>query len=76
MAGMKTINHAFNGLASSLLLNVGLTRLAERVDPMLRDNRAITKMTDDRSAAFCISVCDFRSAAFCISVCDFAAERS
>jgi hypothetical protein len=73
---MNSMITTIQGLASSLLLNVGLTRLAERVDPMQRDNRAITKMTDDRSAAFCISVCDFRSAAFCISVCDFAADRS
>jgi hypothetical protein len=29
---MKSINHALNGLASSLLLNVGLTRIAEKLD--------------------------------------------
>jgi hypothetical protein len=32
VAGMKTINHAINGLASSFLLNVGLTSIAEKFD--------------------------------------------
>jgi hypothetical protein len=68
---MKSINNTFAGLASSLLLNVGLTRLAEKIDPMVRDSSAITNVTDGRSAAFCVSVCDFRTAAFCVSVCDF-----
>jgi hypothetical protein len=29
---MKSINQAINGLASSLLLNAGLTRFAEKLD--------------------------------------------
>lgn len=29
---MKSINHAITGLASSLLLNVGLTGIAEKLD--------------------------------------------
>lgn len=31
---MKSINNSFNGLASSLLLNLGLPTLAEKFDPM------------------------------------------
>jgi hypothetical protein len=85
---MNSINNTFAGLVSSLLLNVGLTRLAEIVDPMQRDSGAITNVTagrsasfcasmcDFRSASFCASMCDFRSASFCASMCDFASERS
>lgn len=68
---MSSMLNSFNGLVSSLLLNVGLTRLAEMVDPMLRDNRAIAIMLDSRSAAFCEAVCHFESAAFCEAVCHF-----
>jgi hypothetical protein len=31
---MKTITTTINGLASSLFLNVGLTRLAQKLDPV------------------------------------------
>lgn len=68
---MKSINSAFTGLASSLLLNVGLTRFAEKLDPMQRDGRSIRNMFDNRSAAFSESVCNFRSSAFSESVCNF-----
>jgi hypothetical protein len=30
---MKSITHAINGLASSLLLNAGLTQIAQKLDP-------------------------------------------
>lgn len=31
---MKSIAYTFNGLASSLLLNIGCTALAEKLDPV------------------------------------------
>jgi len=68
---MSSINHSFNGLASSLLLNLGLVSLAEKLDPMLRDGRAITQALNNRSAAYCESVCNFQTAAYCESVCNF-----
>ena len=68
---MSSIKLSLSGLASSLLLNVGLTRLAEKLDPMQRDERAIRNMVDNRSAAFTETVCNFRSSAFTETVCNF-----
>jgi hypothetical protein len=34
LSPMNSINHTINGLASSLLLNVGLTQLAQKLDPI------------------------------------------
>lgn len=31
---MNSITHTINGLASSLLLNVGLTNIAQKLDPV------------------------------------------
>ena len=31
---MKSITHTINGLASSLLLNAGLTQIAQKLDPI------------------------------------------
>lgn len=31
---MKSITYTINGLASSLLLNAGLTRIAQKLDPV------------------------------------------
>ena len=51
---MKSINHAINGLASSLLLNVGLTRVAEKFDTVTRDkSEAIVTVQGATSAQFC-----------------------
>jgi hypothetical protein len=36
---MKSITPLLSGLASSLFLNVGLTRLAEKLDPMVKHHR-------------------------------------
>ena len=69
---MKTINHAFTGLVSSLLLNVGLTSAAEKFDTMRRD-RVVNGTKSDVSAESCIWVCDF-AVESCIWVCDFAVE--
>lgn len=35
---MNSINNTLTGLASSLLLNVGLTSVAEKFDPMRRSS--------------------------------------
>lgn len=69
--GMSTINQSLIGLASSLLLNFGLTSLAEKLDPMLSDGRSIKKVLLQRSAAFSETVCNFQSAAFSETVCNF-----
>jgi hypothetical protein len=66
---MKTINSAFNGFASSLLLNVGLTRAAERFDTVKVSGRKSTA-----SAETCVWQCDF-SAETCVWQCDFAADN-
>jgi hypothetical protein len=68
---MSSIENSFFGLISSLLLNLGLTRLAEKLDPMLRDAGAIRNMMDSRSSAFTETVCNFRSSAFTETVCNF-----
>jgi hypothetical protein len=67
---MSTIN-SFTGLVSSLLLNVGLTGLAEKLDPMQRDVGAVRNVLNFRSAAFCETPCNFRSSAFCETPCNF-----
>jgi hypothetical protein len=38
---MKTITHSLNGLASSLLLNLGLSRVAQKLDPVSRSKRHV-----------------------------------
>jgi hypothetical protein len=68
---MNSMNNTFAGLVSSLLLNVGLTRLAEMVDPMQRDAGAITNLSAFRTAAFTQEVCNFRTVAFTQEVCNF-----
>ncbi len=68
---MSSIQHSITGLASSLLLNLGLTSLAEKFDPMQRDARSIQKMFDSRSSAFTETACNFRSSAFTETACNF-----
>ncbi|MDZ4805320.1 MAG: hypothetical protein SGI90_10710 [Candidatus Eisenbacteria bacterium] len=51
---MKSINHAIHGLASSLLLNVGLTGAAEKFDTV--QNLSVKA---DASAEDCIWLCNF-----------------
>ena len=57
------ISHTLHGLASSLFLNVGLTRVAEKFDPML--NRAGNAIQEVTSAGPCIA---------CETSCNFTAE--
>jgi hypothetical protein len=52
---MKTINHAINGLASSLLLNVGLTSVAEKLDTVQSFNAKTDAASED-----CIFLSNFR----------------
>lgn len=54
---MNSITHAINGLASSLLLNVGLTQVAQNLDPV--SARKIPVATDERSAEICAIPCTF-----------------
>ena len=68
---MSSIENSFFGLVSSLLLNLGFTGLAEKLDPMLRDAGSIRMLFDGRSAAFSETVCNFRSSAFSETVCNF-----
>ena len=68
---MSSFLYSFNGLASSLLLNLGFARLAEKLDPMQRDGRSIRKMFDSRSSAFTETACNFRSSAFTETACNF-----
>ena len=68
---MSSFLYSFTGLVSSLLLNLGLTRLAEKLDPMQRDAGAIKMVLGLRSAAFTDTVCNFQTAAFTDTVCNF-----
>jgi hypothetical protein len=59
------MNNTLTGLASSLLLNVGLTRIAEKLDPM--QSQAGKAMVFVHSAEPCVG---------CNScVCNFAPEQ-
>ncbi len=74
---MKSINYAIHGLISSLLLNLGLTRLAERFDPMLQQSgRALARGQDATSAAFTDLPCQFKSSAFTDLPCQFAIQSA
>ncbi len=69
---MNSINHALNGLFSSLLLNVGLTGLAEKLDPMIQQSgAALKKLRDANSSAFTELPCQFKSIAFTELPCQF-----
>lgn len=57
---MNQINNAINGLASSLLLNVGLTKVAEKFDPMLEQSgKSIAFVESAESCDFCNYPCNF-----------------
>lgn len=65
---MNKINSAFNGLASSLLLNVGLTSVAERFDTVKASGRGSAA-----SAETCVWQCNY-SAETCVWQCNFTSE--
>jgi hypothetical protein len=51
---------SISGLASSLLLTAGLTRIAEKLDPMLQNNEsALTAPKDACSCEFSDYPCTF-----------------
>jgi hypothetical protein len=57
---MNSINHTLNGLASSLLLNVGLTSVAEKLDPMQNQSgKASGEVMAAESCEACIWICAF-----------------
>jgi hypothetical protein len=69
---MKTINHAINGLVSSLLLNVGLTGLAEKLDPVIQQSGGVLKnLLNAKTSAFSDFPCNFKSSAFSDFPCNF-----
>lgn len=59
LAGMKSINSAFNGLASSLLLNVGLTRVAEKLDAVSQNKTKIVVAKKAIASTPCVYPCYF-----------------
>ena len=67
---MKSINSAFSGLASSLLLNVGLTGAAERFDTVKSMGAQASASAKD-----CVWICNF-SAEDCVWICNFNAESA
>jgi hypothetical protein len=52
---MKSINHAINGLTSSLLLNVGLTSIAEKFDTV----QSLSSQPDAAAVENCNWLCNF-----------------
>jgi hypothetical protein len=69
---MNSINQVIAGLASSLFLAAGFTRLAQKMDPMSRRNGSkFQQSSDARSSAFCDLPCQFQSSAFCDLPCQF-----
>jgi len=57
---MKSINHAINGLASSLLLNIGLTSVAEKFDTVAQHNTSIIITQGAAASEICDWACNFR----------------
>jgi len=58
---MKSITPTLNGLASSLCLNVGLTKLAEKFDPVASHHGEVLMNRTDRSGGVQATVvpCNF-----------------
>ncbi|MBI2497182.1 MAG: hypothetical protein HYV75_04430 [Opitutae bacterium] len=57
---MNSINNTINGLASSLFLNVGLTSVAEKLDPVNgRLDKASNTDMSGKSVASCVWTCNF-----------------
>jgi hypothetical protein len=60
MTAMNSINRTLTGLASSLLLNVGLTGAAEKIDPMHRSgSKAANVLVAAEPCEACIQFCNF-----------------
>lgn len=56
---MNSINHAITGLASSLLLNVGLTSVAEKFDTVAQTNAKNVVTVRGATAALSCIPCAF-----------------
>ena len=57
---MNSINNTLTGLASSLLLNVGLTSVAEKLDPMRKQIGSSVKAVGPTQACEpSVFVCNF-----------------
>jgi hypothetical protein len=57
---MNSINNTLQGLASSLFLNVGLTSVAEKLDPMQHQGgNSLATMASAEPCAPCVMVCNF-----------------
>jgi len=54
---MNSITHTISGLASSLCLNVGLTQVAQKLDPV--SVKEFTVVKDLLSAEICAIPCAF-----------------
>ena len=57
LPSMNSINHTIHGLASSLLLNVGLTKVAQKLDPV--SAQKISTAKDQASPQSCVWPCNF-----------------
>ena len=57
---MNSINNTLNGHASSLFLNVGLTSIAEKFDPVQNQSvKSATVLVSAESCEGCTWVCNF-----------------
>ena len=57
---MNSFKQVTSGLTSSLFLAVGLTRLAEKTDPMLKQNAAaLTQIPEALAGRVCNFPCNF-----------------
>jgi hypothetical protein len=57
---MNSINNTLSGLASSLFLNVGLTSVAEKLDPVQNQGGKLSReVLAAESCVNCIWVCNF-----------------
>jgi hypothetical protein len=55
---MKHITSSLSGLSSSLFLAVGLTKFAEKLDPVASGRGQIVEMPDALSCSYC-AACEF-----------------
>jgi hypothetical protein len=55
---MKQVTSTLSALSSSILLNVGLTRFAEKLDPIASNRSQLIEMPGVRACSIC-AVCSF-----------------
>ncbi len=54
---MNSINHTIHGLASSLFLNIGLTNVAQKLDPV--STKKIVQAPEAIVSGNCVFPCNF-----------------